>query len=142
MKQSDIFTLILIAGIGTLAAFFLCNAIMGDPDLAKVEFKALSSVIDNKLAEPDPEVFNSSAVNPTIEVYVGDCEDIDQNGMLDMAELVACGREEAPVDATWPREQLEALRDSEACVLNADREQLCGEEKRAYIEGLLNPSGE
>ena len=38
MKQSDIFTLVLIAGIGTLAAFFLCNAIMGDPDLAVTEF--------------------------------------------------------------------------------------------------------
>ena len=29
MKQSDIFTLVLIAGIGTLAAFLACNAIMG-----------------------------------------------------------------------------------------------------------------
>lgn len=142
MKQSDIFTLILIAGIGTLAAFFLCNAIMGDPDLATTEFKALSSVIDNKLVAPDPEIFNGNAINPTVEVYVGDCEDIDQNGILDMAELVACGREEAPVDATWPREQLEALRDSEACVLNAERVQLCGDEKREYIDGLLNIDGE
>ena len=142
MKQSDIFTLILIAGIGTLAAFFLCNAIMGDPDLAIAEFKTLNSVIDNKLAAPDPEVFNGNAINPTVEVYVGNCEDIDQNGILDMAELVACGREEAPVDATWPREQLEALRDSDACILNADRVQLCDEAKREYIDGLLNPSGE
>lgn len=142
MKQSDIFTLVLIAGIGTLAAFFLCNAIMGDPDLATTNFKTLTHVIDNKLVSPDPEIFNGSAINPTIEVYVGDCEDIDQNGLLDMAELVACGREEAPVDATWSKEQLEALRDSDACVLNADRVQLCGEEKREYIDGLLNPSGE
>ncbi len=142
MKQSDIFTLILIAGIGTLAAFFLCNAIMGDPDLATTEFKTLSSVIDNKLVAPDPEIFNGNAINPTVEVYVGSCEDIDQNGILDMAELVACGREEAPVDATWSREQLEALRDSEACVLNADRVQLCGDEKREYIDSLLNVDGE
>ena len=59
-----------------------------------------------------------------------------------MAELIACGREEAPVDATWPREQLEALRDSDACILNVDQVQLCDEEKRVYIDGLLNPSGE
>ena len=51
MKQSDIFTLILIAGIGTLAAFFLCNAIMGDPDLATTEFKTLSSVIDSLVTD-------------------------------------------------------------------------------------------
>ena len=98
MKQSDIFTLILIAGIGTLAAFFICNAIMGDPDLATAKFKTLSSKIDSSLAVPDPEIFNSTAINPTIEVYVGGCVDIDQNGMLDMAELIACGREEAPAE--------------------------------------------
>lgn len=96
MKQSDIFTLILIAGIGTLASYFLCNAILGNPDLAKTEFKALSSTISNSLAVPDPEIFNSLAINPTVEVYVGDCEDIDQNGILDIAELIACGREADP----------------------------------------------
>ena len=100
MKQSDIFTLILVAGIGSLASFFLCNVILGDPDEASVEFTRLSQVISADLTEPDPEIFNSTAINPTIEVYVGDCEDIDQNGILDMAELVACGREEASVEET------------------------------------------
>ena len=72
MKQSDIFTLILIAGIGTLAAFFLCNAIMGDPNLATAEFKASTNEISSELVAPDPEIFNGSAINPTVEVYVGD----------------------------------------------------------------------
>lgn len=96
MKQSDIISLILIAGIGTLAAFFACNAILGDPDKATTEFTALNKVITKDLVAPNPEIFNAYAINPTIEVYVGNCEDIDQNGMLDMAELIACGREEAP----------------------------------------------
>ena len=90
MKQSDIFTLILIASVGTVAAFFVCNTIMGDPDEAKVQFKALSSVVSKDLKTPDAEIFNPAAVNPTVEVYVGDCEDIDQNGILDQAELLAC----------------------------------------------------
>lgn len=96
MKRSDIYSLVLIAGIGTLAAFLACNAILGDPSDAKVEFKSVSSVVSNDLAQPDREIFNSMAINPTIEVYVGDCEDIDQNGMLDKAELIACGREQVP----------------------------------------------
>lgn len=96
MKQSDIFTLILVAGVGTLASFFVCNALLGDPNEASTKFTRLTQVISAELTEPDPEIFNSTAINPTIEVYVGDCEDIDQNGILDMAELVACGREEAP----------------------------------------------
>lgn len=100
MKQSDIFTLILVAGIGTLGAFFICNALLGDPSEASVKFTRLSSVISADLTDPDPEIFNSTAINPTIEVYVGDCEDIDQNGILDMAELVACGREVVVEDET------------------------------------------
>ena len=94
MKQSDIFTLILIAGIGTLGAFFACQAILGDPSKASVKFKTISMVISSELVEPDAEVFNSTAINPTIEVYVGGCEDIDQNGILDEIELEACAKEE------------------------------------------------
>ncbi len=94
MKQSDVFTLILIASIGTLAAFFACQAILGDPSKASVKFKTINHVIESDLVMPDPEVFNSSAINPTIEVYVGGCEDIDQNGILDEIELEACAKEE------------------------------------------------
>lgn len=97
MKQSDIFTLILIAGIGTLAAFLLCNTLMGNPDEAVVKFTSLNESISSKLAAPNPEVFNVSAINPTIEVYVGNCEDIDQNGILDDWELKVCGQGEQRV---------------------------------------------
>lgn len=90
MKQSDIFSLILIASVGTLAAFFLCQSLMGNPDNASVKFKALANPVTSALVVPDPEVFNSAAINPTVEVYVGACEDIDQNGILDAAELEAC----------------------------------------------------
>lgn len=90
MKQSDIFSLILIASVGTLAAFFVCQSLMGNPDDASVKFKALVNPVSSALVVPDPEVFNGAAINPTVEVYVGSCEDIDQNGILDAAELEAC----------------------------------------------------
>ncbi len=92
MKQSDIFTLILIAGIGTIAAFFVCRTILGDPNEATTKFKTINRTISSELVQPDDEVFNSTAINPTVEVYVGDCEDIDQNGILDEAELEACAK--------------------------------------------------
>ena len=91
MRQSDIFSLILVASIGTLVAFFACRAIMGDPGDAQTTFTAVNKVVSSSLAQPNPDVFNSTAINPTIEVYVGECEDIDQNGILDQAELAACG---------------------------------------------------
>jgi len=90
VKQSDIFTLILIAGIGTLVAFFVCQTLLGDPSTASVKFKTVNRTVSSSLTDPDPEVFNSLSINPTIEVYVGDCEDIDQNGILDDNELKIC----------------------------------------------------
>ena len=90
MKQSDIFTLILIAGIGTLSAFFMCQMLLGDPNEASVKFKTINRTISSALTAPDPEVFNAGAINPTVEVFVGGCEDINRNGLLDDFELEAC----------------------------------------------------
>lgn len=95
MKQSDIFTLVMIAVIGTMGAFFACNALMGDPSTASVKFKTVNRVVTSELVSPDPEIFNSISINPTIEVYVGDCEDIDQNGILSDAELESCEQAKA-----------------------------------------------
>jgi len=148
MKQSDIFVLILVAGIGTLASFFICNMILGDPNEATVEFKTVSSVIEPDLVDPNPEIFNSTAINPTIEVYVGDCVDMDRNGILDMGELAACGRVEAPeITAETPAEELERLRDGDYCITISEpaekegeepvKKTLCDDEKVEYINGLL-----
>ena len=89
MKQSDIFTLILVAGIGVFCSFFVVQMLLGDPKEATVKFTTVVP-IDSALVSPDPEVFHSTAINPTVEVYVGECEDIDQNGILDDMELEAC----------------------------------------------------
>lgn len=142
MKRSDIYSLILIAGIGTFAAFLACNAILGDPNEAKIEYKTVSKVLTNELAVPNEEVFNDTAINPTIEVYVGDCEDIDQNGMLDMAELAVCGRVEAStVNSETTEEDLKRLRDGDYCITvevsEGKKKTLCQSEKVEYIDDLL-----
>lgn len=91
MKQSDIFTIIIIASIGMVGAFFASNALLGNPDELILKHKTISQITTEVVA-PDPETFNQDAINPTVEVYVGQCEDVDQNGILDRAELVACGK--------------------------------------------------
>lgn len=91
MKQSDIFTIIIIASIGMVGAFFASNALLGDPNELMLKHKTISQITPDLVA-PDPETFNQDAINPTVEVYVGQCEDVDQNGILDRAELVACGK--------------------------------------------------
>ncbi|MBR0480741.1 hypothetical protein IJJ46_02880 [Candidatus Saccharibacteria bacterium] len=90
MKQSDIITIILITMIGTIAAGFITNAVLGNPDDASEKWKTIETV-SGDLSVPDPEVFNADAINPTVEVYVGNCEDRDQDGVLSEGELIACG---------------------------------------------------
>lgn len=99
MKQSDIITIGIVAAIGTLVAAMSLNAILGDPDLKSEKIKTIKAV-NSELKQPDPEIFNEDAINPTIEVYVGNCEDVDRNGILDQAELVACGQATAEEEET------------------------------------------
>lgn len=90
MKQSDVITIILISTIGMLAAYFAGNAILGDPNMESVTYKVVDPIISSELMEPDPELFNEDAINPTVEVTVGTCEDANGNGILDPEERMKC----------------------------------------------------
>lgn len=91
MKQSEIFTIVMVAAVGMLISFVTLKSLLGDPDLKVVSIGTVKPV-SSTLGEPDPEIFNEDAINPTIEVYVGACQDVDRNGILDQAELTACGK--------------------------------------------------
>lgn len=106
MKQSDIFTIIAVALVGIVVSSVLLNMILGNPDEKAVSFKTVE-VIESTLDNPDPEVFNPDAINPTVEVYVGECVDQDRNGELDEAELIACGR----ADGAVVEEETESLEE-------------------------------
>ncbi len=90
MKQSDIITIILITMIGMVVSGYVANLILPNPDEASEEWNTVS-VVEASVGTPDPEVFNPDAINPTIEVYVGNCEDKDQDGTLSQEEQIACG---------------------------------------------------
>ena len=91
MKRSDIFTITFVASVGILLTFIASSFLLGDPDARYLKHKTIGKITAD-LTSPDPEVFNVDAINPTVEVYVGSCDDVDRNGILDRAELVACGR--------------------------------------------------
>lgn len=89
LKQSDIFTIIIVATIGMLGAFFLSDAILGNPDMEKTTFSVVEPITDS-IMQPDAELFNSKAINPTVEVEIGVCEDTNGNGILDVDERAKC----------------------------------------------------
>lgn len=73
MKKTDWAMVILIASVSVLIAYFVANAIpalkSGEGKPVKVK---MATPINSEVPEPDPEVFNKDAINPTIEVTVGD----------------------------------------------------------------------
>jgi hypothetical protein len=86
MKQSDITTVILIGVIGLVVSYILVNTLL--PEMAVVSYKGIEP-IDTVLAEPDSEVFNIDAINPTLETYIGSC-DTDRDGVVSTQEAALC----------------------------------------------------
>lgn len=70
MKKNDIAVLILIASISLVVTYFLAKAIIGDPGKQSVEVPTAEPITTQVLA-PDAKVFNRSAINPTVEVNIG-----------------------------------------------------------------------
>ena len=97
MKMQDLISSVSIAIIGTILAYFLMNSLLGDPKEKTVSFEYLTGA-SSDLAEPDDEIFNSGAINPTVEVYIGSCVDRNQDGLLDEAELVECGQAQSEIN--------------------------------------------
>ena len=44
MKQSDIFSIIIIATVGTLATYFAVNSLLGGPNLQSVKIKTINPI--------------------------------------------------------------------------------------------------
>jgi len=90
MKASDYISVGMIAIVGTVIAYFLLNSILGDPVDQTTSFEYIKTV-QSTLSTPNDDTFNAMALNPTVEVYIGSCRDLNKDGKIDDAELVECG---------------------------------------------------
>ncbi len=74
MKSTDIAMIVLIASISVGVAFAAVSAIPGlksSDELVKV--KTIEEYSET-LEEPNPAVFNKDAINPTVDVTIGDTQ--------------------------------------------------------------------
>ena len=76
--KTDLFTSIGAAIAGVLIAYFVTNIFIGP--IEDVTYKTIESNVNASLTDPDPEIFNYKALNPTVEVYVGECEEYNSFG--------------------------------------------------------------
>ena len=111
--KKDLITSIAAAILGVLVAFFVCNLFL--PSLEDVSFKTLGSNPSYSLSDPNPEIFNFRAVNPTVEVYVGQCKEYNANGeCIENVESLDEETEEEPeVPEETPEENPEETPEEE-----------------------------
>ena len=76
--KKDLITSIGTAIIGFTIAYLVCNLFI--TPIEDVSVKTVDSSVDINLVEPNPELFNYKSLNPTVEVYVGDCTEYDAYG--------------------------------------------------------------
>ncbi len=69
MKKQEISTSVVVGIIGLVVAYFVFSLIL--PAIENDSFRTLETSTDYSLQAPDDNVFNFRAVNPTVEVYVG-----------------------------------------------------------------------
>jgi hypothetical protein len=74
--KTDLVSSIGVAIAGVLIAYFVCNLFIGP--IEDFTINSVTTKVDSTLSDPSPEVFNYKALNPTVEVYVGDGTDNDQ----------------------------------------------------------------
>ena len=77
MKKS-IITSILVAIIGFTVSFFVAGLMF--PGFENFTIKVLDTDTSASVTEPSDDIFNFRAINPTVEVYVGQCKTYNANG--------------------------------------------------------------
>lgn len=70
MKKTDIAMIILIASISALFAYFIAQAVIGEPDQKEVQVKVVETMTSD-IEQPDNSIFNKNAINPTVERETG-----------------------------------------------------------------------
>lgn len=103
--KNDLATSIGVAIAGVLISYFVCNLFLGPAE--DFTYKTVNSTVSANVTEPDIEVFNYRALNPTVEVYVGECDDYDQYGECLEANNLEAGNSTSEDDTAGPTEQQE-----------------------------------
>lgn len=62
--------IILIAGVSVAVAYLVVNSLLSGLKTTSVKVKTADPISVN-VTRPDPAVFNSKAINPTVQVNIG-----------------------------------------------------------------------
>lgn len=70
MKKTDIAMIILIASLSAMFAYFIAQAVIGEPKQEATQVKTVETMTSD-IEEPSSDIFNKDAINPTVERETG-----------------------------------------------------------------------
>lgn len=71
MKRSDIAVIILLASIALVAGYFIGQAILSSDGKKQEEVEVVDPIVA-EVVEPDKQTFNETAINPAVQVMIGE----------------------------------------------------------------------
>ncbi len=69
MKKADIAMIILIASTSVVIAFFVAKSLFGSTYTGSAKVKTIDA-ISSEIIDPDKEIFNKNAINPTVKINI------------------------------------------------------------------------
>ncbi len=69
MKRTDVAMILLIAVTSIMIAFFVTRSILGTSGAEETQVYMIDD-ISPTVDKPNPEIFNSNAINPAVEVQI------------------------------------------------------------------------
>lgn len=76
--KKDLTTAVIASIAGFIIAYFVTNLIYPVSDSFSI--KTIGASVDASIATPSEDIFNFRSINPTVEVYVGQCKEYNANG--------------------------------------------------------------
>jgi len=70
MKKNDIALIVLIVSVSLVVSFFITKALVGEPQNHPVSAEIVAP-ISSTLATPESSIFNTNAINPTVNIQIG-----------------------------------------------------------------------
>ena len=71
MKRNEVALILVVVGVVVIATYAVFNALFGQAALSPVKVQAATE-ISSTVIGPDPSVFNQDAINPAVNVKIGD----------------------------------------------------------------------
>lgn len=93
MKKTDIAMIVFIASLSVMISYFVTKTIMGDATSKPVQVDT-ATALTAEVEQPDKAIFNSDAINPTVEVLIG--KDGNTESSIEFSKDTDAQAEETP----------------------------------------------